>query len=284
MSEKILTPGLLRDWPLPAVEGEGKRARGDVLVVGGSRRTPGAVILAGLAALRAGAGRLTLAAPAGTSVHIGVAVPESGVLDLAETDRGSVSRGAAGAVLEAAKDADAVLIGPGLDDPDETTALLAAVLSELDGTPTVLDAYALGCLPRVDAPAASGLILTPNRTEAAFLSGSDVTEPAAAARCIAQEYGAVVCLEGHIADSEGGHWVTDAGHVGLGTSGSGDVLAGLICGLLARGAGPAQAACWGTHLHVTAGLRIVAESGPIGFLARDLVAEVPRVLAELQIR
>ena len=282
MSRQVLTPGLLRDWPLPAVQGAGKQARGDVLVVGGSRRTPGAIMLAGLAALRAGAGRLTLAAPRSTSVHIGVAVPESGVLDLAENDRGSVSRAAAEAVCEAGAGANAVLIGPGLDDPDETTALLAAVLPELD-SPVVLDAYALGCLPRVGTGADTPLVLTPNRTEAAYLTGTEVTDPAGSARCIAEQYGAVVCMDGHIVAPGGGHWVTDSGHVGLGTSGSGDVLAGLVVGLLARGAEPAQAGCWGTYLHVTAGLRLIATAGPIGFLARDLLDQAPRVLSELQI-
>ena len=75
--------------------------------------------------------------------------------------------------------------------------------------------------------------------------------------------------------------VAGSGAAGLGTSGSGDVLAGVVAGLLARGAEPDQAACWATYTHAAAGQRLAARVGRIGFLARDLVDEVPRVLMEL---
>src|SRR6476660_488032 len=85
-----VTVEMLRDWPLPPLTGGGKDARGDVWVVGGARGTPGAAMLAGLAALRGGAGRLTVAVAESVAVAVAVAVPESGVRSLPETTGGSV--------------------------------------------------------------------------------------------------------------------------------------------------------------------------------------------------
>ena len=125
---EAVTPTLLRAWPLPG-GGSGKDDRGSVLVIGGARMTPGAALLAGVAALRSGAGRLTLAVAESAAVHLAVALPEAGVLALPETASGSV-RGAAAAdvVASAVEAADAVLVGPGLDDKDEATALLRGLL------------------------------------------------------------------------------------------------------------------------------------------------------------
>ena len=118
---ELVTPTLLRAWPLPG-GGSGKDDRGSVLVIGGARMTPGAVLLAGVAALRSGAGRLTLAVAESVAVHLAVALPEAGVLRLPETTSGTVKGSSAAAVLAAPVEAaDAVLIGPGLDDKDEAS-------------------------------------------------------------------------------------------------------------------------------------------------------------------
>lgn len=93
----------------------------------------------------------------------------------------------------------------------------------------------------------------------------------------------MVSCRGWIADPQGALWQVATGHSGLGTSGSGDVLAGAVVGLLARGAEPAQAACWATHIHAAAGDRLSARIGPLGFLARELVDELPVVITELDI-
>lgn len=282
-----LTPALLRSWPLPDREGD-KDARGAVLVVGGARATPGAAMLAGLAALRVGAGRLTLAVASSVGVGVAVALPETGVLALPETATGSV-RGAPADVLgDELGRADVVLVGPGLDDPDGTRVVVDDVCAALPATtPVVLDAYALGVLPDLhDArrTLAGRLVLTPNTAEAARLLDRDDLGPADAAAAIADRYGAVVALSGHVAAPDGGAWQSATGHSGLGTSGSGDVLAGAVCGLLAGGAELAHAACWGVALHTAAGDRLTAQVGPIGFLARELVDALPRVLLEYQAR
>jgi hydroxyethylthiazole kinase-like uncharacterized protein yjeF len=289
-----LTPSALRDWPLPVPEG-GKDKRGTVLVVGGSRSTPGAVLLAGTAALRAGAGVLQLAVAASTAASLSIAVPEALVVGLPETGSGSVRGDAAAELGDLVAQARAVLVGPGLDDVDQTGALLRGVLDRIGPESALaLDAYALGALSRDRAlvePVAGRLVLTPNPTEAGILLGQDPAgdEPGApgdladAAARIARRYSGVVSVHGRIADPDGNRWADETGDAGLGTSGSGDVLAGLVAGLLARGATPTQAACWASHVHAAAGQRLIPRFGRLGFLARELVDEAPRVLAELQV-
>jgi ADP-dependent NAD(P)H-hydrate dehydratase len=279
-----VTPALLRSWPL-SNEAGGKDDRGTVLVVGGARRTPGAAMLTGLAALRAGAGRLTLAVAQSAAVATAVAVPESGVVGLPENPGGSI-RGDAADVLEAdAAAADVVVVGPGLDDAGETAVLLTRLAPLLpEGTAVVLDAYALGVLVDLEdvyRQWAGRLVLTPNPAEAARLLGRDEVDIAAAVPEIARKYQAVVTGQGIIAEPGGSVWEVQAGNAGLGTSGSGDVLAGAVGGFLARKAAPAQAACWGTYLHATAGDRLASAIGPLSFLARELLDAVPQVLAEL---
>lgn len=283
-----VTPTLLRDWPLPG-GGSGKNDRGAVLVVGGARRTPGAALLAGIGALRAGAGRLTLAVAESTAVHLAVAFPESGVVGLPETGHGSVKGSGASLLADEFAAADAVLIGPGLDDKDEVVALLRALL--LPGRPrakhgpaVVLDAYALGGLPELADELrswAGRLILTPNMVEGGILLGRDIKDPRQDVPKIADTYNAVVSCHGFIAEPGGGAWEITTGHSGLGTSGSGDVLAGAIAGLRGRGTTDTQAACWGSHLHAAAGDRLASRLGGLGYLARELCDELPALMVEL---
>jgi hydroxyethylthiazole kinase-like uncharacterized protein yjeF len=181
-----------------------------------------------------------------------------------------------------------VVIGPGLTDADETLALLERLLPQVGGEANVvLDAYALGALsrrPELAGGVAGRLALTPNTTEAAFLLGQErdeISDYAQAAVKIAERYQAVVTLMGAIGDPDGRVWVDESGHIGLATSGSGDVLAGLVGGFLARGAELPQASCWATHVHAVAGQRLIPRTGVTGMLARELVAEVPQVIAEL---
>ncbi|MFD5276310.1 NAD(P)H-hydrate dehydratase [Pseudarthrobacter sp. NPDC058362] len=304
----LVTPSFLRDWPLPAA-GEDKYSRGSVLVVGGARATPGAALLAGTAALRAGAGKLTLAVAESAAVHVGVALPECGSIGLPENSDGSVLASGLDRISSYLERADAVLVGPGLDDLDLAEDLLAAMLERdsaareepdgdagRDGGPAVvLDAYALGALVRLENkldPWRGRLILTPNPNEAAVLLGRDAGDLGAdaleaAVTEVAARYDAVVSCQGVIARPPGNGrgepdlWKITTGYGGLGTSGSGDVLAGAIAGLRARGTTGPQAACWGTHLHAAAADRLASRMGPLGFLARELADELPALMLEL---
>jgi hydroxyethylthiazole kinase-like uncharacterized protein yjeF len=284
---EVVTTELLRGWTLPDADGGGKQSRGSVLVVGGAVDTPGAVMLAGLAALRVGAGRLTMATTAPTAVALAVAVPEAAVTGLPVTGDGAIDPAGAQLVRPLIERADAVVIGPGMRGPVETKGLLEALLPDLaDGERLLLlDAMALTC-GAVDRELCGamrrGVVGTPNVTEAGFLLDCepDQVDDATAGR-LADRLGAVIALRSRIAAPDGDSWVDGSGTSGLGTSGSGDVLAGAIAGLAARGAAPDQSAVWGVHVHAQAGERLAARVGKVGFLARELLDELPRVLAEL---
>lgn len=279
-----VTPHLLRDWPLPG-PGSSKGSRGRVLIVGGARRTPGAALLAGRSALRVGAGVLTFAVASSVAVALAVEVPEAGVVGLPENEGGSVTGEGLDALGSGLDDADAVLIGPGLDDADTARHLLRQLLPMVPrDVPIVLDAFALGVLPRVGAAVeavAGRLVLTPNKVEAALLLGGEPGDDEPDLSEVAQRYGAVVYCQQSVTAPDGRRARTSPPSGGLGTSGSGDVLAGAICGLLARGATREQAACWAGHLHATAGDRLAIEIGPLGFLAGELADRLPSVMAEL---
>ncbi|MCW2741683.1 MAG: hypothetical protein JWR45_2105 [Blastococcus sp.] len=284
-----VTPELLRTWPLPEPTG-GKNARGSVLVIGGSTETLGAVLLAAEAAMRAGAGKLQVATVESLAPFAAAALPEALVRALPETAGGAISAKAADVVRELAESADAVLIGPGMADTEETQAFGERLLPHLEG-PLAIDALGLaavtadaGCLHHLRGR----VVLTPNPTEIAIALhvGDDAIEedPAGSALELAERAQAVVGLGGAvswIATPDGSLWRDESGESGLGVSGSGDVRAGITGGLLARGADPAQAAVWAAFLHGRTGERLSSSVGPLGFLARELPAEIPRVLAEI---
>jgi hydroxyethylthiazole kinase-like uncharacterized protein yjeF len=289
---------LLRGWPLPMPSPDAdKEERGHVLVLGGSREMPGAVILAATAALRAGAGKLTIATGASVAQLVALAIPESRVLGLAETAAGGFTADAVARLDPLAERITTILVGPGMQDEAATARLVHALLPRLDGTATsvVLDACAMGTLLypppgwphgkrfRFERPA----ILTPHAGEMAHLTGAAKPDILAApqrhAARAAAEWNAVVALKGArtvIAGPRGERWQHEGGNVGLATSGSGDVLAGIIAGLAARGAELAQAACWGVALHARAGQRLAARLGTLGYLARELADEIPALLEQ----
>jgi hydroxyethylthiazole kinase-like uncharacterized protein yjeF len=286
---RLITPMLLRAWPLPEPTGT-KYSRGQAVVVGGARRTPGAAMLAGRAALRMGAGRLSLAVAETVAPHVAVAVPESGVTGLPETSTRSVSGVDAGWLLERElARADALLVGPGLDDAEGTVRLLEELLPLVaEGRPVVLDAYGATVLPQLDRAVldrmSGRLVLTPNTGELGIIVGSedlhDDDIPAAASEVV-QRYGAVVACSGRIVSADG-VWLVATGDTGLGTSGSGDVLAGAVAGLLSRGAPREQALVWGAYTHAAAGDVLASTFGRVGYLAGDLLPELPLVLASLR--
>jgi ADP-dependent NAD(P)H-hydrate dehydratase len=263
-AESRLDAAMLRSWPLPRADDGDKHDRGTVLVVGGSERTPGAVILSGIAALRVGAGRLQIATAAPVAPLVAVAVPEALVVPF-------------GALADHVGLADAVVVGPGLLDPQQTEQLLSVVLGGVaPAVPVVVDAGALHVLAdvRQHAPASEHrqLVLTPNRDElAALVDGGDhgLPELAAAAR-----HGATVVSFGKVATADGRCWCDPTEVRGLGTSGSGDVLAGTVGGLAARCGDATQAACWAAVAHRGAGARLADRLAPVGYLARELADEL----------
>ena len=287
MSDRVdVTVETLRAWPLPEPD-ESKYGRGQVVVVGGALRSPGAAMLAGVAALRVGAGRLTLAVGESVAAHVAVAVPESGVAPLDETPGHSVSGFSLPAASDDLRRADTVLVGPGLDDAGEAEVMVRELARHIDDdTVVVLDAFGLGVLPKVPgAEAALGgrLVLTPNKVEAALLLERELDDDDLAADLveIAQRYRAVVSCFGIVTAPGGDIWTVGTGGPGLGTSGSGDVLAGAIAGLCARGATPEQGAVWATFAHARVGELLEQRVAPLGFLATEMTAELPAVLESI---
>ena len=287
----MITSRLLGGWPLPQPDDDGdKEDRGVALVVGGSTELPGAALLAAAAALRAGAGKIRIATVRSVAASLGVALPEARVFSLPETRTGAIAPDAAEEIVQLAGRAGATMIGPGMTDEGAAVELVRALLPALPGAALVLDAAALACLgadPNILRGLRCRAILTPHAGEMASMLRCDkdavIRDPLATARQAAEAWRAVVVLKGAdtaIASPEGSLYRNTSGNVGLATSGSGDTLAGIIGGLAARGADPLQAAVWGVYLHGRAGDRLARRVGPLGFLARELLDEIPSLTAD----
>lgn len=293
---KIITPRILRSWALPQPDAEGdKEDRGRVLVIGGAPEMPGAVILAATAALRAGAGKLQIATCRSIALYVATAVPESLVVALPETRHGGIARDAAKKIAKYASRANAILIGPGMVDEASVVSLVKNLLPHLnDEACLILDAAALEFskkLPEGLHQLNTRAVLTPHAGEMANITGATKDEvmraPLEIARQAAKKLRAIVALKGaetFIVAPDGETCCNRQGNIGLATSGSGDTLSGIIAGLAARGATPLQAAAWGVYLHARAGDKLAARIGRLGFLARELLAEIPVLMHELEKR
>jgi hydroxyethylthiazole kinase-like uncharacterized protein yjeF len=290
----VVTAPALRERPLPAVDAAvDKHDRGVVLVIGGSRETPGAVLLAGIAALRAGAGTLQLATAASGAPALRIAVPEARVAGVSETDGGEIDADDSEALDELVEGADTVLIGSGMLAGSRSAALVGRLLPHLrDDARLIIDAGGLYELSAVQAQLrrlGERAAVIPNPKEMGALVHRDADavrdDPQAALTAAVEQFGVVVALRD--ADT----WVSapDApvfrdrsGHPAMATSGSGDVLAGFLAGLAARGAGLLDAALWAARVHGDAGARVAARVGGVGLLARELLDELPLAMAAIR--
>jgi NAD(P)H-hydrate epimerase len=227
--------------------GSFKNTHGHVLIAAGSRGYTGAAALSGNAAIRSGAGLVTIATPASAQTSVAnSAMPEVMTTALAETDRGAVSDTAVDHFLQLAAKATVVAIGPGLTSDDERTRRFVRSIVERRTTPCVIDADGLNCL----APWPPGfggsegtnpLVLTPHPGEMLRLLGTDnrsrLADRTAVARDFATFNKVFLVLKGSrsiVASPEGQVFVNPTGNAGLGTAGAGDTLTGLIAGFLAQ--------------------------------------------------
>lgn len=272
-----VTNEVLHGWPLPEPEADGdKDSRGSVVVVGGSVCMPGCISLTAEACLRSGAGKVQIFTDEASTV-IARHLPEAWVGVLA----------AECAEHKMARRCHALAIGPGLASAADAERVVTWFAAHIARVPTVLDAYGLAAVHLVKDHAA-GLVLTPNAVEMAMLCGWSKREvqerPLEAARSLAADCAAVVMLKGPttwIVAPNGDAWSSATGSIGLGTAGSGDVLAGICAGLLAQGAPPVQAAVWAAHVHGLCGDHLARTIGPVGFLARELLPLIPRIRVQL---
>lgn len=282
---------LRRAFPLPEVpEDSDKEGRGRLLVVAGSRELAGAALLAGIGGLRAGAGKLQIATAESVAPQLGIAVPEARVVGFEETEEGCLAPSGIGQLLKLVEGVQAVTIGCGLQHGPPLDEMLDALLASSLDTSLILDAAVLGSLSeRAEALRnwRGGAAVLPHSREMARLLDCEPAEveadPLAAARRAASHFGVAALVKGpfsYIADPDGRAFRFEGGGVGLATSGSGDALAGIVGGLAARGAGPLTALLWGVYLHGEAGRKLSKEVGRLGFLARELLDQVPGLLED----
>jgi hydroxyethylthiazole kinase-like uncharacterized protein yjeF len=218
---------------------------------------------------------LHIATSADVAPALAIAMPEARVSAISSATRGKAAAPSSD-LIDAAKRCDALLVGPGMAASAATQRIAASCAAHAKAT--VLDAGA------IEAKKAKASVITPHHGEMAQLCGcekADVArDPASVAAAVAQERDVVVALKGaitHVANPAGQLWIYRGGSIGLGTSGSGDVLAGVVAGLLAQGAAADQAAVWGVVLHGEAGAALAERVGAVGFLAREIADEIPRL-------
>jgi NAD(P)H-hydrate epimerase len=257
---------------------------GHLLVVAGGPGRAGAAVLAARAALRTGAGLVTVATPGELVDTVHQGLWEGMCVPLPSRRGGGWAAEAVERWLDAARGKAAVAIGPGLGLEESTLEGVRQGLGRLD-LPVVLDADALGAwagnlraLRQRPAPT----ILTPHPGEAARLLATTVAHDArariATARQAAFEASAIVVLKGHqtlIATPEGDVFINTSGNPGMATAGSGDVLTGVLGALLARGFEPLAAAQLGVYLHGLAGDQAATDVGPSGLLAGEIADAIP---------
>jgi NAD(P)H-hydrate epimerase len=250
----------------------------------------GAALLATRAALRSGAGLVTLGLPSAIHPLVAPAILEGMVLPLPCTEAGTFAEDAVQPTLDFVLRTTAVALGPGITTEDETVLFVSRVAQRAK-TPLVVDADGLNCIskvPNILRAAAGPRVITPHPGEAARLLGLTTAavqaDRAAAARTLAERTGAVVVLKGS------GTVITDGtrlrvnrtGNPGMATGGAGDVLTGVIGALLAQGMAPFDAAVLGAHVHGLAGDLAAAQFGQTSLIAGDLVDFLPAAFRTME--
>jgi NAD(P)H-hydrate epimerase len=268
-----------------------KGIRGRVVVVAGATGLTGAATLCALGAQRIGAGLITVACPESLNNILEVKLTEPMTAPVPEVEGGFLSLRAAGRIIHLTTNVNAVVIGPGVGRHRETGQLMRELVTKL-AVPMVVDADALNLLggqldifKAVKVP----VILTPHPGEAAWLLKTTINEVeqnrVKVAKQIAEGYNVTVVLKGHytvIASPQGEVRINPTGNRALATAGTGDVLSGIIGGLLAQRLSPFEAATAGVYIHGLAGEKASRRMGLDGVLAGDLLPILPRVLRQVR--
>jgi len=289
MTTRLITPDLVGSWLPVREEDSHKGTYGKLLAVCGSYGMAGAALLCVGGALRSGAGLVTGAVPASVYPLIAAARPEAMFLPLPEVE-GQLSIAAVSPVREAASSATAIVAGCGLRQGEGQRAVLSALLR--CGRPLVLDADGInGISPHIlkEEAVCTSLILTPHPGEMARLLDVSTEQLAQHRREIvrrfADEYGVTLVLKGHrtlVAAPDRPLLENPTGNPGMATGGSGDVLAGVIGGLLAQGLAPYEAAACGVYIHGAAGDRGAARLSMHSLLPSDLIEELGAVFLQFE--
>ena len=269
---------------------------GRVLVVAGSLGKPGAAAMVCQAALRSGAGLVTAATAASAQPILAALLMEAMTEALPETHSGSLSLAAAPFLRDLIHGCDVLAIGPGLTAGQEVQGLVREIVKGASH-PIVLDADGINAFAGRSSELRGDdrvLILTPHPGEMARLvsrPGVVVTnaqiqaDRVRTARSFAVEHACYLVLKGHhtvIAGPDGEVWVNPTGNPGMATAGSGDVLTGVVAGLLAQGISPMEASLLGVYVHGLAGDLAAADRGEISLMARDVIEYLPEAFLQLE--
>jgi hydroxyethylthiazole kinase-like uncharacterized protein yjeF len=269
--------------PRPAESNKGNY--GHVLVVGGSLGKAGSVAMAGMAALRAGAGLSTVATPKSVLGTVAGFHPELMTEPLSETDAGTISSSALDRIVELAKSKSVLAIGPGISRDPQTAELVRALVAQLE-LPMVVDADGLNAFEgRTDELKGKGrtLMITPHPGEMARLMGCTIADVQkdrlGMARQFAREHELIVVLKGHrtlVVQPDGEAWVNTTGNPGMSTGGTGDILTGMVAGMIAQHPKDALGAVLAAvHLHGLSGDVMREAVGEHSMVATDLLIGLP---------
>ena len=289
-AQRLLTAAEVRDTLVPRPADAHKGTCGHLLVIAGGTGKTGAAVMSAKAAMRAGAGLVTLGVPASLAAAVESRLLEVMTAPLAESPPGTLGAAALTAVERLYPGKACLAIGPGIGTAEATARLVRAVVRGCPA-PVVIDADALNVLaetPQVFDEVRSPLILTPHPGEMARLLGSTTAavqaDRPAAARTLAVRYGLCVVLKGArtvVAAPDGTVWINPGGNPGMASGGMGDVLTGIIAGLAAQGYPPEAVARLGVFLHAEAADRLARDRGPRGYLGGDVMDGLPEVFADL---
>jgi ADP-dependent NAD(P)H-hydrate dehydratase / NAD(P)H-hydrate epimerase len=274
-----------------AIEGN-KGSYGHVLVIGGSVGKAGAAAMAGFAALRAGAGLSTVATPRSVLGTVASFHPELMTEALEETEAGTISLAASGSALDELLERKTLAIGPGISRNPETAEFVRLMIKRSDQS-IVVDADALnafeGCAGLLTGKGKT-VVVTPHPGEMARLTGLSIEEIQSkrieVAQNFARQHELIVVLKGHrtlVAAPDGDVWVNPTGNPGMATGGTGDVLTGIIAGLIAQHPREAlNATALGVYLHGLAGDLASEALGENSVVATDLLRFLPQAFAGMR--
>ncbi len=276
----------------PRARDANKGSYGHVLVIGGSLGKAGAAAMAGFSALRAGAGLSTVATPKSVLATVAAFHPELMTEPLAETEQGTISLRAVGHNLDALLERTTLAIGPGISRNSETATFVRTIVTRGDKA-IVVDADALNAFEgTADQLSGRGrtVVITPHPGEMARLTGLSIPQIQAnrleVARNFAREHQLIVVLKGHrtlVAASDGTVWVNPTGNPGMATGGTGDILTGMVAGLIAQHPQHAlEATALAVYLHGLAGDLASESVGENCMVATDLVRFLPQAFAEMR--
>ncbi|MDD4954297.1 MAG: NAD(P)H-hydrate dehydratase [Candidatus Omnitrophica bacterium] len=258
---------------------------GNILILAGSAAYSGAGVLSAAAAMRSGAGLVTLGIPEGlNNAVIKIKPKEVMTLSLPQTKDGSLSSGGYKRIRDFIKNIDVLAIGPGLGPQKSTQSLIRKLISAVD-KPMVIDADGLNALVGHLDLLKSTMILTPHAGEMSRLTDISTKIIQGKRKEIAKKFShdhkVTLVLKGHntiVADHRGGYYLNKTGNPGMATGGSGDVLTGMIAAFLGQGLGVFEAAKYAVYLHGVAGDLAARKKTEISLIASDIIDEIPQAI------